>query len=161
MSEASSADTPIFTALLRPHRSLGARGFAMLMGAFVMIWLTVGAVFVSAGAWPVFGFFGLDVLAIYLAFRANYRAARVREEVSLSRTSLDITKTAACGRAEAHTMNPFWARFRIDRHEEIGITGMAVETRGHSVPLGGFLHPGAREDFATAFGRALASAKRS
>ena len=31
--------------------------------------------FLLLGAWPVFGFFGLDVLLLYLAFRANYRAA--------------------------------------------------------------------------------------
>ena len=33
-----------------------------------------GMIFVLLGAWPVFGFFGLDVLLVYLAFRANYRA---------------------------------------------------------------------------------------
>ena len=33
-------------------------------------------VFLLAGAWPVFGFFGLDVLLVYWAFRLNYRRAR-------------------------------------------------------------------------------------
>ena len=117
------------------------------------------AVSLKKKAWPVFGFFGLDVLLIYVAFRMNYRAARAREEVSVSRTRLDIRKVAPSGRAEEHRFNPFWTRFRIDRHDEIGITGMAVEGQGRLVAIGGFLNPDDRETFADAFGRALATAK--
>jgi uncharacterized membrane protein len=157
---ANPADEPIFRALLMPHRSLGRIGFAILMGALLFSWLVVGAIFLSKGAWPVFGFFGLDVIAVYVAFRLNYRAARAREEVSVSRTSLDIRKTAPSGRSEAHRFNPFWARFSVTRHQEIGITGMAVEGQGKSVPIGSFLNPDDRESFAKAFAAALAKVKR-
>ncbi|TGT11080.1 DUF2244 domain-containing protein, partial [Mesorhizobium sp. M8A.F.Ca.ET.213.01.1.1] len=111
------------------------------------------------GAWPVFGFFGLDVIAVYIAFRVNYRAARAREEVSVSRTTLDIRKTAPSGKSEAHRFNPFWARFSIARHAEIGITRMAVEAQGQIVSIGSFLDPASRESFAAAFSRALATAR--
>lgn len=158
MSE-TLAEQPIFRALLTPHRSMGRTGFLFVMGIFVFIWLTFGAMFLSMGAWPVFGFFGLDVLLIYIAFRANYRAARIREEVTVSRTALDIVKVAPSGRSQAHRFNPFWARFRVARHEEIGITAMNVEGQGLSVPIGSFLNPADRESFAAAFGRALATAR--
>ena len=153
------ADEPFFQALLTPHRSLGRTGFLVLMGALLFGWAVTGAFFLAHGAWPVFGFFGLDVIAVYIAFRANYRAARAREEISVSRTSLDIRKTAPSGRSEAHHFNPFWTRFSIARHSEIGITKMAVEAQGKSVAIGGFLNPDDRESFATAFSRALATAK--
>src|SRR3954469_14522428 len=153
------ADEPFFQALLTPHRSLGRTGFAVLMGALLFGWVVTGAFFLSRGAWPVFGFFGLDVIAVYIAFRANYRAARAREEVSVSRTSLDIRKTAPSGRFQEHHFNPFWTKFSIARHAEIGITKMAVEVQGESVAIGGFLDPDSRESFATAFSRALATAK--
>lgn len=159
MSEGIAADEPIFRALLTPHRSLGRRGFVILMAILASIWLGIGAFFLSIGAWPVFGFFGLEVLLIYIAFKLNYRAARAREEVSISRTALDILKVAPSGRAEEHRFNPFWAKFRIARHDEIGITGMEVEGEGRRVPLGAFLNPDDRESFANAFGRALATAK--
>jgi uncharacterized membrane protein len=159
MTESHAADETLFRALLTPHRSLGPKGFAILMGVLIALWLSMGIAFLSLGAWPVFGFFGLDVVAIYLAFRWNYRAARAREELTMSRTSLDIRKVAPSGRAEAHRFNPFWTRFSVDRHELIGITGMAVEGEGRQVPIGGFLNPDDRESFATAFGRALATAK--
>lgn len=156
----AKADEPIFQALLTPHRSLGRTGFAILMGVLLLGWLITGVVFLSMGAWPVFGFFGLDVLIVYVAFRANYRAARAREEVSLSRTSLDIRKIAPSGRTQSHSFNPFWTRFRITRHDEIGITGMLVEARGQVVSIGSFLNPDDRESFASAFGSALSTARR-
>ncbi len=58
-----------------------------------------------------------------------------------------------------HRFNPFWARFSVARHEEIGITRMLVEAQGSSVSIGGFLNPDDRESFAAAFSRALATAK--
>lgn len=162
MSETNAtfaADEPFFKALLLPHRSLGRTGFLILMGALLFGWIVTGVVFLSNGAWPIFGFFGLDVVALYVAFRLNYRAARAREEVSVSRTSLDILKTAPSGKSERFHFNPFWARFAVSRHDEIGITGMAVESREKSVSIGGFLNPDDRESFATAFSRALATAR--
>lgn len=159
MSDAKPADEPIFDALLTPHRSLGRQGFLALMTVLGIFWLGTGAFFLSLGAWPVFGFFGLDLLLVYGAFRLNYRAARAREEVRVSRTRVDIRKVAPSGKAESHLFNPFWARFRVARHEEIGITNMAVEGQGRRVAIGGFLNPDDRESFAAAFRRALATAR--
>ncbi|MHA6644810.1 DUF2244 domain-containing protein [Mesorhizobium sp. A623] len=160
MSGASfRADEPFFRALLTPHRSLGRTGFTLIMIGLMFSWAVTGAIFLSHGAWPVFGFFGLDVLGVYIAFRINYRAARAREEVSVSRTALDIRKTAPSGKLEAHHFNPFWTRFSVARHSEIGITRMEVEAQGQHVSIGGFLNPDDRDSFATAFTRALATAK--
>lgn len=160
MSETNpAADEPFFRALLTPHRSLGRTGFLLLMLTLISAWMIGGAFMLAHGAWPVFGFLGLDVLALYVAFRLNYRAARAREEVSVSRTRLDIRKVAPSGRSEEHVFNPFWARFAVGRHEMIGITRMAVVGHGRSVPIGSFLNPDDRESFAEAFAGALAQAK--
>ncbi len=155
----AKADEPFFNAVLTPHRSMGRRGFGVLMGFLVAFWLGLGSLFLALGAWPIFGFLGLDVLAIWLAFRWNYRAARAHELVSISRLSLDIRKVAPSGRAEDFRFNPFWTRFHVSRHDEIGITGMKVEGEGRTVGIGSFLNPDDRESFATAFGRALATAR--
>ncbi|WP_011582878.1 MULTISPECIES: DUF2244 domain-containing protein [Chelativorans] len=159
MDEKNASETPLFKALLVPHRSLGRTGFFVLMGGIIFIWLSITLIFWRLGAWPVIGFFGLDVLALYIAFRVNYRAARAREEISLSRTNLHIRKVPPSGRAEEHSFNPLWARFRVRRHTEIGITDMAVEMREKRVLVGSFLNPDDRESFAKAFGRALATVK--
>jgi len=161
MLQENAADTPFFKALLVPYRSLGRTGFYVLMGSMVAAWIFVAVMFYSMGAWPIIGFFGLDVLALYVAFRLNYRAANVREEIALSRTNLRIRKVPISGRVEEHSFNPFWARFSVRRGPENNITDMSIETRGMRIPVGSFLNPDDRESFASAFGRALATAKRA
>ena len=79
----------IFHALLVPHRSLGRFGFLIVMGALGLSSFLTGLFFLSIGAWPVFGFLGVDVLIVYLAFRMNYAAAKAHEEVSISRIALN------------------------------------------------------------------------
>ena len=143
-----------------PYRSLGRRGFFWLMVFVSVLWLGVGGFFLVQGAWPVFGFFGIDVLAIYIAFRLSYRSARAAEEVSVSRTELLIRKIAPSGRSRQHLFNPLFSRFDVRRHSEIGITAMAVSSRGETVPIGAFLNPDDRESFAAAFTRALSTARR-
>ncbi|PHP68729.1 hypothetical protein CSC94_01670 [Zhengella mangrovi] len=162
MSQATAVDSeePVFDALLTPHRSMGRTGFYVVMGICAFVWLASGLLFLMKGAWPVFGFFGLDVIALYIAFRMNYRAARAREEVRIWRHHMLIRKIAPSGKVADHHFNPFWAKFQVTRHEEIGVTGMAVTQRGLSVPVGSFLNPDDRETFSQAFGGALARVKR-
>jgi uncharacterized membrane protein len=153
-------DKPVFEALLMPHRSLGHGGFVVLMALTSALCIGHGFVFLMAGAWPVFAFFGLDIVLLYGAFWLNYRSGRAREIVSVSRTMLSIQKITPSGQSAEHRFNPFWARFNVARHEEIGITHMDVEGEGRRTDVGSFLNPGDRESFARAFSGALSSVKR-
>ena len=49
------------------------------MGLIGLVSFAAGAMFFVVGAWPVVGFLGLDLLLIYLAFRASYRSGRAYE----------------------------------------------------------------------------------
>lgn len=157
---AIEADRPIFEALLVPYRSLGRKGFAVLMVFFGGISLVTGVAFLAKGAWPVVGFLGLDVLLVWLAFMASYRSGRAREEVRLSRSALSVRKISPAGRMREAHHNPMWSRFNVARKEEIGVVGMAVESRGARTEIGEFLNPEDRESFAKAFAQALSTAKR-
>ncbi len=55
---------PLFAARLTPYRSLGKKGFLIFMIVLSAICFGAGILFVMIGAWPVFGFLGLDVLLI-------------------------------------------------------------------------------------------------
>lgn len=153
-------EKPVFHALLMPHRSLGRKGFTVLMLVMVGLCAVPMMLFTALGAWPITGFLGLDILALYVAFKLNFRAAREREEVTVSRTELAILKTSPKGKTSEHRFNTIWARFNVDRHPEIGVTRMEVTGQGRKVGLGAFLNPDDRETFATAFAGALAQAKR-
>ena len=117
-------------------------------------------VFAAAGAWPVLVFFVVELLMLIGAFWLNNRAARAREVVCVSRTSLSVKKVAPSGRTREHRFNPFWARFQVARHDEIGITGMQIVGEGRSTDIGSFLNPDDRETFAAAFSGALADVRR-
>ncbi|HEV2000049.1 MAG TPA: DUF2244 domain-containing protein, partial [Xanthobacteraceae bacterium] len=80
----SNYDPTLFEARLKPHRSLTPQGFAVLMAVLGGISFAVGTVFLLLGAWPVFGFFGLDMFIVWWAFRANFRAARAYEDIHLT-----------------------------------------------------------------------------
>ena len=54
-------EPPLFSAVMQPHRSLGRRGFVIVMLAVAGVSFVAGLVFLIAGAWPVTGVFGLDV----------------------------------------------------------------------------------------------------
>jgi uncharacterized membrane protein len=153
-------DDIIFSATLRPHRSLGRRGFVLLMAAIATLWFLTGLYFWSLGAWPVLGFFGLDFCLVLLLFKLNYRAARAYEEVEVSRAALVIRKVSAGGKAQELRFNPQWARLELHRSEDEGVTRIVVRTRGERVAVGSFLNPDDRTSFARAFGAALAEARR-
>jgi uncharacterized membrane protein len=151
---------PVFQAVLTPYRSLGRKGLVILVAITLAVTLVNVIFFLVANALPVAMFFGLDVALLYGAFYLNYRSARAREEVSVSRTELEIRKVTPSGRMRISRYNPFWAKFQVDRHDEFGITAMAVTGEGRRTPVGGFLNPDDRESFARAFTLALASVKR-
>lgn len=159
-AEIAAGSEPVFTAELKPYRSLGRNGFRVLMAlTFVFCFFNV-IFFLVTGALPVAMFFGIDFALLYGAFYLNYRSARAREQVRMSRLELSIRKISPEGLVRESRYNPFWARFDVSRHHEFGITAMAVVGEGRRTALGGFLGPDDRESFAKAFTAALAGIKR-
>ena len=153
-------DEPLFEAVLSPHRSLGRTGFTILMTLVTVITVVHMVIFVRIGAWPIFAFFGLDLMLLFGAFWLSYRSGRMREFIRMSRTDLNVRKVSPSGRTVEHRFNPFWARFNIARHEEIGITRMSVDSRNVSTEIGSFLNPDDKDSFAAALQQALITAKR-
>jgi uncharacterized membrane protein len=155
------ADEPaLFCALITPHRSLSGVGFLVLMAAVGGVSFAAGIVFLILGAWPVVGFFGLDVLLIYWAFRTNYRADRAYEEVTVTASELRVRKVSHRGRVAEWSLNPLWVRLDRDTHEEFGIERLFLVSRGRKLPIAGFLGPREKESFADALAAAIGEAKR-
>lgn len=153
-------EKPIFQAFLTPHRSLGRKGFTVFAIITSVLIIAHIAIFLVANAWPVAAFLGLDLILIFGAFWLNYRSGRVREEISISRVDLKVSKFNAFGKRIDQHFNPAWVKFDVSRHEESGITDMKVRAQSDEATIGKFLNPDDRESFALAFQGALATAKR-
>lgn len=163
----STASTPapagdvapvLFDAVLHPHRSLSRRGFGILMGCVGTVTLGLGGAFYLIGAWPIFGLLGLDLLLLWLAFRINYRAARMYERVRLTEAELTVQRVDHRGRARAWRFQPYWLRVSMDEPPEHD-SQVLLSSHGRRLVVGSFLSPEERADFARALGAALARAR--
>lgn len=162
MSTGNDFDTgpTLFSALLTPHRSLSQTGFLVVMGFVGVISFVAGIAFLMMGAWPVFGFFGLDVLAIWWAFKINYRRAAAREEITVTPTALHVRRVSHRGAVAEWTFNPLWVRLDKQVHEDFGVERLALVSHGRRLTIGNFLGPDEKESFSKALLAGLNAAKR-
>lgn len=147
---------PHFATVLRPHRSLGPTAFLVLMGLVSAFSFAAGLMFWMQGAWPISGFFGLDVLALYIGFRLNYRDASLYETVTIADHRLDVARVEPSGRRSQWTFNPAWVRLEVEEHVS-GTADLWLRSGGEAVRIGHFLSDPERRDFAIALGRAIGS----
>ena len=157
---ADNLEPTIFAATITPHRSLQRTGFLVLMIAFGGVSFVAGILFWIAGAWPVFGFFGLDVALLYWAFRLNYRHAGAYEEVKVTPSALTVRKVSHHGRVREWVLNPLWVKLDKVAHEEFGIERLFLVARGKELAIASFLGPEEKASFAKELGNALSEAKR-
>ncbi len=150
----------IFSAVLTPQRSLSPRGFRIFMLVLGSLSFMIGMYFVLRGAWPVFGFCGLEVLLVYWAFRVNYRRGKAYELVTVTPSELTVRKVTHHGRIREWTLNPLWVQLDRVVHAEYGIERLFLVSRGRRVAIAGFLGADEKASFASALSAALGEAKR-
>jgi uncharacterized membrane protein len=140
----------LFEAVIVPHRSLSARGLAILIGVIGFLCALIALRFWLIGAWPVAGFGVVEVgLAIFL-LRLNATRARASELILLSEDALRIVRTDRRGRREQRELPVGWLNAVLEEsagqvprlllvahgvREEIAVTLGEVEKRDLSTAL--------------------------
>ena len=100
-------EEPVFSAVIRPHRSLSPQGFRIVMMLLCVISVVASLPFVLMGFWPVAGFFGLDFLGLYIAFQISYRQGRSFELLELTPVRLMLRKVSqSAGLSSANSEPP-------------------------------------------------------
>ncbi len=153
-------EAELFSARLRPHRSLNRTGFLALMAFVSAVSFAAGLAFLLMGAWPVFGFFGLDVLAIYWAFKIYFRRANACEEVRLTASELRVRRVSSRGDVVEFAFNPLWVQLDRKTHAEFGVERLYLLSRGRRIAIGSFLGADEKASFASALTAALHAARR-
>jgi uncharacterized membrane protein len=153
-------EAELFSARLMPHRSLNRTGFLVVMAFVTVVSFAAGIAFLVMGAWPVFGFFGLDVLAIYAAFRIYFRRARACEEIRVTPSELHVRRISHRGHVVEFTFNPLWVQLDRKTHAEFGIERLYLVSKGRRIAIGNFLGAEEKESFAKALMAALHAARR-
>ncbi|MBE7635799.1 DUF2244 domain-containing protein [Sneathiella sp. P13V-1] len=122
-----------FSIILHPHRSLSPRAFLILMGCIAGVSFITGMVFLMMGAWPVLGFFGLDVLAIYIAFKMNFKSGKRYEIVEIRGSDLTVKAVLPNGRSSITVFQAYWSRILLDNNI------LCVRCRMETLEFGRFL----------------------
>jgi uncharacterized membrane protein len=78
--------------VLKPRRSLSRRGMWIVLGIMIALNAVIALIFLLMGAPPILIFLGLDVLILYLALNANYRAAQRGERVRVSAEQVEVVQ---------------------------------------------------------------------
>jgi uncharacterized membrane protein len=139
---------------LHPHRSLSLAAFRVMLIVVIVANLVAAIGFIANGAFPVAGFLGLDVLALWLAFRWNYRAARMVEYVRVGAHRVHVASVDAKGGETHWVLNPIWARVLREGN------GVLIRSGERQIRLGAFLAPKECESLAAALDVALHRARR-
>ena len=153
-------ETPLFEDTLTPHRSLNPRGFRIFMLATFAATAALSVPFYLMGAWPIVGFLGLDVAAIYLAFRLNYRSARGAEHFRLTYFELTFARIGVGGGRREWRFAPAWVRLERIDDEDYGPQSLSLIHRGQSWRIGSHVGPERKAEFAEGLSRGLAEARR-
>jgi uncharacterized membrane protein len=157
---ADESGQPVFSAVITPHRSLGKNAFRLVMTLVCLATVVSSLPFIILRAWPVAGFFGLDLLALYVAFRVNFHQAKAVEEVVVTRIEVLLRKVTHRGVATEWRFNPAWTKLERIEDEDYGMLALSLVSRGQSVSIAQALSPAERESFAIALSHALAEARR-
>src|SRR5229473_7421851 len=154
MTSAEPSDALFFERVLLPPRSLPPRGFRLLMLLLGLVSLAASIGFAAIGAWPICGFFGLDVAALYLAFRLSYRSARRREVLRLAGDDFTVERVSIYGERLTWRFQPFWLRIVLEEHADES-NRLLVASHGRSLVIGDFLGAPLRRELARSLRTAL------
>ena len=153
-------ERPVFSAVIRPHCSLGRTGFRVVMGFCCLVSLVTSLVFLQKGFWPVAGFFGLDMLALWLALRVSFRRGRSFEEVMISQIEILLARVSPRGERAEWRFNPLCSRLHTVEDDEYGLQSLAIVSRGQRVLVARDASPPERQTIAEGMTRALAEVKK-
>jgi uncharacterized membrane protein len=148
-----------YSAVLRPHRSLGQRATTMVVLVLAGFWFVIGLAFIAAGAWPVLPFFGLEVVLLYFFFRHNERAGNVSESINLTQSALTVRRIDPWGKHSLVSFPPCWLQVNLEpapgRSDGLD-NRLELRSHGRSLTIASFLPAHEREALALSLRRALA-----
>ena len=147
-----------------PHRSLSPKGFAIVMGVLAGFLFIIGFGFFLAGAWPVVGFLGLELLIVWGAFKLNYRAAHHSETIQTTTEELMVESQTPAGK-RAHKSFPIgWLRVSLSPTKFPPMRSrdqqkVVLSSHGEQAEVGKYLHPAEKAGLSRELGAMIERAR--
>jgi len=125
-----------FSRVIRPHRSSSDRAVKIVSFFVLFLFIPTGTAFLIAGAWPVFGFMGLEVGALIFALHYNHKVGAAFEAITITEREFRVSKVDHWGKRKHWSFQPQWLQFRLDGPSQQLIAG----THGKRIVIGKFLN---------------------
>ncbi|WP_332689916.1 DUF2244 domain-containing protein [Devosia sp.] len=159
MAMQTTTTTPLFSAALRPDRSLRAAGGWLALGAAAAL-VTPLVVAVPEFAVPALAGFVLTAAGLVILGMRQARNQRITQQVTLWPEQLEITTVDAKGERMLCRFDPKVVRLVLDRDMNEKTRALTLRSGTESFEIGAFLSPGDKASFAKEFGRALHRARQ-
>lgn len=153
-----TTETIYLDATLTPNRSLSPRAFTIVMAVIAGMSFFAGLAFVSMGAFPVIGFFGLDALAIWFAFRWSFRSLKQETRVRVTAEQIELEHTRPGKAPHRASLPTAFARVSLVLPERRP-SELTLAHADKAWVIGRFLTPGERKSLKTAIERAIWNAR--
>jgi uncharacterized membrane protein len=156
----STRNDKTWSVTLTPHRSLSGPAFKVLFGIVVILNLAIAVLFYKLGAWPVFGFLGLDVALLWFAFKANDSAANCSERIIIAGDEVKLLRHSRAAAPVEMQFNRRWLKINLEYDAAREMVGrLFLESRGRMTEIASFLGAEERQSLARALQQAIASPK--
>ena len=142
----TTSETRFYTEI-RPNQSLNDRTFFWVVGGFGLASFGLGIGFIILGAWPVFGFLGIDILLVYIAFRRNYRASEKYETLNLSSNLLRVEQINSKGNRLSKSFHPYWLVIEFNEGY-LTRDSLYLRSHGKSLEIARFLSADRKKELA-------------
>jgi len=150
--------TIYFDATLTPNRSLSPRAFTIVMVIVVAMSFIAGLSFVSLGAFPVIGFFGLDALAIWAAFRLSFRSLKQETRLRITAGQIEMRHTHPGQKPREASLPTAFTQVRLD-YPDRKPSELKLAHAGKAWVIGRFLTPPERKSLKAALEIAISRAQ--
>ena len=141
MQDGSAADNPVFSLIAKRNCSLQNAGRWRAFWFIALVSGLIAAVFASIGAWPIVPFTGLELAALYVAFRRFDCDAGDYEQVTIQGDRL-VVESITRGRVRRFESNRFWTQVVV--RKDVWSCQVALRSHGREIEFGTLLSDGAR-----------------
>ena len=156
----TSVERPLYSTVIRPHQSLSQDGFRIVMAFCCLVSLVTSVACWRMGFWPIAGFFGLDMLALFIALKVSFRRGRSFEAIVISHLQVLLARVSHRGERREWRFNPLWTRLTRVEDDEFGLRTLTLVSRREQVVVARDASPPEREAVARGLSEALAQAKK-
>lgn len=139
---------------LYPYRSLNKTGFLVLMLCLGLVSFVAGIMFMIKGAWPVFGFFGIDILLVYIFFKINFKSGKKKEILVLTKNQLIVKFYDSKKILKTQRLDANWLKIRLIRFKN-EMSKLQISSKNKSIIVGSFLRHEEKIDVVNSLQKAL------